>query len=84
MSGLPIEPRIILPDGEGYPILNLVIDRSKLGMSGFELASQLKQGDPGIFVNEKLLTSDTLVIHPINLDSSQTELLTAQLRKVLS
>ena len=84
MSGLPVEPRILLPDGEGYPVLNLVVDRVKLGKSGFELASQLKQGNPGVFVNEKLLTSDTLVIHPINLDSSQTELLTAQLRKVLS
>ncbi len=81
LSGLPVEPHIVLPNREGYPILNLVLNRSQLGRSGFEIAHELKKGDPGVFVNERLLTQDTLVIHPLNLNQESVEALTRQLRK---
>ena len=84
LSGLPVEARIVLPDGEGYPILNLALDARQLGKSGFSVAHELKHAAPAVFVNEKLLHVDTLVIHPLNLNQQLTEALTKQLRNVLS
>ena len=84
LSGLPAEPRVIVPPGEGYPMLHLVLDAAALGRSAFNVSEQLKRGDPGVFVNERLLDQETLVIHPLNLDQASTEALTRQLRSALS
>ena len=84
LSGLPAEPRVVVPPGEGYPMLHLVLDAGALGRSAFNVSEQLKRGDPGVFVNERLLDQETLVIHPLNLDQASTEALTRQLRAVLS
>ena len=83
LSGLPVQPRIILPTGEGYPMLHLIIDAQTMGKSGFEVSKELKSGDPGIFVNEKGLPEDTLIVHPMNLNQSRTEIMTRRLREVL-
>lgn len=83
LSGLPLEPRIDIPDGEGYPMLHIVIDVQTLGKSGFEVSRQLKQGNPGVFVNEGSLSQDILVVHPLNLNQPRTEALTRQLRNAL-
>ena len=86
LSGLPVEPQIDLPedDGEGYPILDLLLDTEALGRSAFDISQELKRGEPGVFVQEKLLVEDTLTVHPLNLDQARTETLTARLRQVLS
>ena len=83
LSGLPVQPRIILPSGEGYPMLHLIINSQTVGKSGFEVSKELKSGDPGIFVNEKGLREDTLIVHPMNLNQSRTEIMTRRLREVL-
>ena len=83
LSGLPVQPRIILPAGEGSPMLHLIIDAQPIGKSGFEVSKELKSGDPGIFVNEKGLPEDTLIVHPMNLNQSRTEIMTRRLREVL-
>ena len=83
LSGLPVQPRIILPAGEGYPMLHLIINSQTVGKSGFEVSKELKSGDPGIFVNEKGLPEDTLIVHPMNLTQSRTEIMTRRLREVL-
>lgn len=84
LSGLPVEPRLILPEGEAIPLLHLVLDSDALGLSGFEVSRILKSGDPGILVNERHLSKDTLVINPLNLDQARTEAVTNALRDVLS
>ena len=83
LSGLPVQPRIILPAGEGYPMLHLIINSQTVGKSGFEVSKELKNGDPGIFVNEKGLPEDTLIVHPMNLNHSRTEIMTRRLQEVL-
>ena len=83
LSGLPVQPRIILPAGEGYPMLHLIINSQTVGKSGFEVSKELKSGDPGIFVNEKGLPEDTLIVHPKNLTQTRTEIMTRRLREVL-
>ena len=84
LSGLPAEPRVLVPKGDGFPMLHVVMDSTTLGMSGFEASHTLKQGNPGVFVSEKLVHEDTLVIHPMNLDQHSTEMLTQRLRELLS
>ena len=85
LKGLPVEPRLTLPrDKTGMPSLQLVLNRQGLGRSAFDVARELKRGDPGVFVNERLLEQDTLVINPMHLDRARTEALTRRLRAVLS
>ena len=84
LSGLPVEPRIVLPDGEGYAMLSLVLDTSALGRSAFDISEELKSGEPGVFVQEKALPEHTLTVHPMNLNEGRTESLTRRLREVLS
>ena len=85
LKGLPVEPRLTLPrDKTGMPSLQLVLNRQVLGRSAFDVARELKRGDPGVFVNERLLEQDTLVINPMHLDRARTEALTRRLRAVLS
>ncbi len=84
LKGLPVEPRLTLPrDRTGMPSLQLVLNRQVLGRSAFDIARELKRGDPGVFVNERLLEQETLVINPMHLDRARTEALTRRLRAVL-
>jgi D-glucosaminate-6-phosphate ammonia-lyase len=84
LEGLPVESRLILPrDKTGMPSLQLVLNRQALGRSGFDIARELKRGDPGVFVNERLLEQETLVINPMHLDRARTDALTRRLRAVL-
>ena len=82
LSGMPAEPRIIISD-DGLPIMHLYIDGMTLGKSATEICQQLKQGEPGVFPNEMMLTEDTIVISPLNLNQERTEALTDRLRMVL-
>jgi len=84
LSGLAVEPTVKVPDGEGFPTLHLRLDTDTLGRSAFEISGVLKQGSPGIFVNEGSLRNDTLVINPMNLDQARTEALTERFRAALS
>ena len=85
LKGLPVEPRLNVPqDKAGMPSLQLVLNRQVLGRSAFDIARELKRGDPGVFVNERLLEQETLVINPLHLDGPRTEALTRRLRAVLS
>ena len=82
LSGMSTEPRIVTSD-DGLPIMHLYIDVMMLGKSATEICHQLKQGEPGVFPNEMMLTEDTIVISPLNLNQERTEALTNRLRMVL-
>ena len=85
LKGLPVEARLNVPrDKTALPSLQLVLNREALGRSAFDIARELKRGDPGVFVNERLLEQETLVINPMHLDRPRTEALTRRLRAVLS
>jgi L-seryl-tRNA(Ser) seleniumtransferase len=84
LSGLPAEPRLVEHAATGQPVLHLVLDSDALGMSAFDACRALKRGEPGVFPSEALLSEDTLVISPFNLDQRRTEALTERLRQVLS
>ena len=84
LSGLPVEPRIITDGSSGQPLMHLLLRSGVLGKSGFEVCRELRTGEPGVFPGEALLSQDTLVISPFNLDQRRTEALTRRLRIVLS
>ena len=85
LQGLPVEPRLILPRSKNRsPSLHLALNTEKLGRSAFAISRELKQGDPGVFVNEGRLDQDILVISSLNLNSALTTALTRRLQAVLS
>ena len=71
-------------ESTGTPSLQLALDVQALGRSAFDISRELKQGDPGVFVNERLLAQDTLVINPMHLNRARAEAVTRRLRAVLS
>jgi L-seryl-tRNA(Ser) seleniumtransferase len=84
ISGLPVDPTVRLPEGEGFPTLHLRLDVDELGASAQEICHELKLGSPGVFPNEEHLGDHTLVVNPMNLNQERTEMLTDRLRAVLS
>jgi D-glucosaminate-6-phosphate ammonia-lyase len=84
LSGLPVEPRIFTDDTSGQPVMHLVLLSDVLGKTGFDVCRELRTASPGVFPGEALLSQDTLVISAFNLDQRRAEMLTVQLREVLS
>ena len=68
----------------GSPSLQLVLNTEALGRSALAISRELKQGDPGVFVNEGRLDQDILVISSLHLDQARSPALTRRLQAVLS
>ncbi|MBM3947750.1 MAG: aminotransferase class V-fold PLP-dependent enzyme [SAR202 cluster bacterium] len=83
LSGLPVEPRVITPE-EGPPVMHLVLDTKALGRSAFQVSQEMKKGNPGIFVQERLLRQHTLIVNPLNLNDARAQALTHRVREVLT
>ena len=64
--------------------MQLVLDEQALGRSAFAISRELKQGNPGVFVNEGRLDRGILVISLLHLDQARTAALTQRLQAVLS
>jgi L-seryl-tRNA(Ser) seleniumtransferase len=85
LQDLPVEPHVVLPQSKNRsPLLHLALNAERLGRSAFAISRELKQGNPGVFVNERLLDQDILVINPLNLNTARTTALTRRLQAVLS
>ncbi len=85
LAGLPVESRLILPrTSTGSPSLQLALNTQALGRSAFAISRELKQGNPGVFVNEGRLDQDILVINSLHLDQARTAALARRLQAVLS
>ncbi len=85
LKGLPVVARVNVPRGQTEtPSLQLAIDAEALGRSAFDISRELKQGNPGIFVNERLLAQHTLVINPMHLNRARADAVTRRLQAVLS
>ena len=65
-------PRVILPDGDGYPLLHLMLEANAPGRAAFKVSDELKQADPGVNVIERMLTDSELLVHPLNLIKRRT------------
>ena len=70
-------------DGESLPILEIVLDESRLGTTAFEVCRRLRQGTPPVYVSHGRLAEGILVINPLCLNTERTELLLLRLQEEL-
>ena len=87
LRGLPyIATEIIHPATEGtgaVPVLEVKIDIAGLGRSARDVSLELRNGHPRLWVNEKNLSDDVLLITAINLDESLADIVGRRLREVM-
>lgn len=68
---------------EGSPILTIELDLNVHKKSAFDISNELKNGSPGIFVQEVGLEKGIITIHPLNLNEERTKLVAANISKVI-
>jgi hypothetical protein len=51
--------------------------------SAFNISNELKNGSPGIFVQEVGLEEGIITIHPLNLNKERTKLVTKRILNVI-
>lgn len=79
-----IEAQITETCPGGHPILKVRLDKSKLGRSAFDVAQQLKNGNPPIYVVELFLHEGLLIVHSINLNEERTHTVAERLYAALT
>lgn len=81
-----VEARITHPASEesgAVPVLNLKIEPEGLGQDAVQVTMKLRNGRPRLWVNEKELSDNTLLITAINLDRDLADIVGRRLREVL-
>jgi len=87
VNGLPVETAIVDRASEGtgsVPTLKIKIDQKQLGKDAFQISKELRDGDPRLWINEKSLRDNSLLITAINLDEKLADVVGARLRAVFS
>jgi hypothetical protein len=65
------------------PALKIKLDSKQLGKDAFDVSSELKSGNPRLFVNEKSLTDNILIITTINLNQDLADIVGKRMKEVL-
>lgn len=87
VEGLPVQTAIICRASEGtgaVPTLKITLKQEQLGRDAFTISKELRDGNPRLWVNEKDLRDNTLLITAINLDEKLADIVGARLREVFS
>ena len=85
IDGCAVSTQVIpSADGEQYPLLEITVLEQKLGRTAFEVARQLRSGQPPVYMGHSLLSTGKLVIHPLHLSEQKCTTLIGRLRAVLS
>ncbi len=84
LSDRPVRCRLHGSDGERLPILEIVVDETKLGRSAVEVCRRLRAGSPPCYVGHARLAQGVLTINPLHLDDERTAELAQRLRAELS
>jgi L-seryl-tRNA(Ser) seleniumtransferase len=66
------------------PTLKVKLDAAGVGRNAFEVSMKLRNGEPRLWVNEKSLPNDILIITAINLNEPLADEVGKRLREVLS
>jgi seryl-tRNA(Sec) selenium transferase len=66
-----------------FPVLEVALDETRLGISAFEVSRRLRAGSPPVYVNENQLHDGVLVLHALGLEERLVEPLTQRLREVV-
>jgi hypothetical protein len=88
IAGIPhVTTEISHPASEqsgALPTLKVKLNAAGLGRDAFEVSLKLRNGEPRLWVNEKSLPSDVLLITAINLNQQLADTVGKRLREVLS
>ncbi|MFO1096442.1 MAG: hypothetical protein U0992_24515 [Planctomycetaceae bacterium] len=66
-----------------WPMLEIVVDPGKLGVSAFEVCRRLRAGSPPVYVGHGKLAEGVLVVSPTCVQTEQWPELERLLREVL-
>src|SRR5579872_5844811 len=84
LRDLPVRCEILdQRDGESLPILEVVLNETRLGRTAFDVCRRLRQGTPPVYVSHGRLAQGALVINPLCLNTERTELLLVRLQEEL-
>jgi D-glucosaminate-6-phosphate ammonia-lyase len=84
LANLPACYRMIpSPNGQTVPLLEISLNEAALGRTAIEVCRRLRAGNPPIQVGHGSLHEGKLIIHPLHLDDSRTEILARRLREEL-
>jgi len=88
IEGLPyVRTEITHPASEesgAVPTLMVKLDAAQLGQDAFEVSLKLRNGNPRLWVNEKKLPYDILLITAINLNEQLADVVGQRLQEVLT
>jgi len=84
LEKLPVRTRLVVPaDGQSAPLLEISLNEVGAVRSALEVCRRLRNGAPPTYVGHGLLDQGILVIHPLHLDDSRTDLLIRRLQEEL-
>ncbi len=66
------------------PLLEIHVNEKRLGRTAVDVCRRLRAGSPSCYVGHAGLREGTLIINPLHLDDSRTELLARRLREELT
>lgn len=66
---------------QAIPFLNIAINSEQLGRDVISFVRNLRNGEPNVYVGERLLSQGVLIINPFNLDDERASILIDCFRK---
>jgi seryl-tRNA(Sec) selenium transferase len=71
-------------EGEGYPMLRIILDEKALGLTTFDLVNRLFDEDPAIAVGQEGAANGYVTVNPFDLDGEKPSLIVRRIRAILS
>jgi L-seryl-tRNA(Ser) seleniumtransferase len=70
-------------EGEGYPLLRLILDEQALGLTAFDFVNRLFDDDPAIAVGQDGAANGYVTLNPFSLDDDKLSLIVRRIRAIL-
>jgi L-seryl-tRNA(Ser) seleniumtransferase len=71
-------------EGDGYPLVRIVLDEKALGLTAFDLVNRLFDEDPAIAVGQEGVAGGYVTVNPFGLDGDKPSLIVRRIRAILS
>jgi len=85
LAGVPnVKGELLGLEGEGYPLVRIVLDEKALGLTAFDLVNRLFDEDPAIAVGQEGVADGYVTVNPLSLDGDKPSLIVRRIRAILS
>ena len=85
LAGVPnVKGELMGLEGEGYPLVRIVLDEKALGLTAFDLVNRLFDEDPAIAVGQEGVAYGYVTVNPLGLDGDKPSLIVRRIRAILS